>query len=66
MVRRQPPEENPLKVLFNYLDDEILYDPKKLSKIVRTQIRMLQTAFHPDSNRNGPFSNEEAEPDLKQ
>ena len=61
MVRRQPPRENPLKVLFDYLDDTVLGDPKKLAEMVKRQRRMLQSAYHPDSNLNGPFSNDEAE-----
>lgn len=61
MPRKQPPKDNPLRVLFDYVDDDILKDPKKLSEIVKRQKRMLQSAFHPDLNRSGPFSNEEAE-----
>src|SRR3989344_957925 len=61
MVRRQPPRENPLKVLFDYLDDTVLGDPKKLAEMVKRQRRILQSAYHPDSNLNGPFSNDEAE-----
>lgn len=55
------PQENPLGILFDYLDEGILNDPKKLSELARRQRRMLLAAYHPEANIKGPFPVKEAE-----